>query len=77
MNEPNVDLYAWINNRGSCSGVAAGIGTACDNRSFRKVSLTRGPSRGIVETAEVIAILKSYFSKISSMLFRKSSLSKL
>ena len=56
LNEPNVDLYAWINNRGSCSGVAAGIGTACDNQSFRKVSLTRGPSRGIVETAEVITL---------------------
>ena len=54
LNEPDVDLYAWINNRGSCTGVAAGIGGACDNRSHRKVSLTRGPSRGVVETAEVI-----------------------
>ena len=54
INEPDVDLYAWINNRGSCTGVAAGIGGACDNRSYRKVSMTRGPSRGVVETAEVI-----------------------
>ena len=48
-----MDLYAWINNKGSCTGVAAGIGTACDNTYFRKTSLTRGPSRGVVETAEV------------------------
>ena len=50
LNEPDVDLYAWINNRGSCSGVAY-VGTAC-HRSH-KTSLTRGPSRGLVETAEV------------------------
>ena len=56
LNEPDVDLYAWINNKGRCSGVAAGIGSACDNRYFRKTSLTRGPSRGVVETAEVILI---------------------
>ena len=53
LNEPDVDLYAWINNKGSCTGVAAGIGSACDNVSHRKTSLTRGPSRGVVETAEV------------------------
>ena len=66
LNEPDVDLYAWINNAGSCTGVAAGIGGACDNRSHRKVSLTRGPSRGVVETAEVIlgSKIKKYKSNI-------------
>ena len=61
-----MDLYAWINNKGSCSGVAAGIGTACDNRNFRKTSLTRGPSRSnaVVETAEVNLIYFTYMSCI-------------
>ena len=54
LNEPDVDLYAWITNTGAVNGIAAGIGTACDNIEFKKTSMTRGPSRGVVETAEVI-----------------------
>ena len=54
LNEPDVDLYAWINNKGGCTGIAGGIGTACDNTYFRKTSMTQGPRRGIVQTAEVI-----------------------
>ena len=50
VNETDVDLYAWFNNNGSCTGLAYG-GVAC-HQAF-KTSLTRGPSRGIVETAEV------------------------
>ena len=54
LNEPDVDLYAWINNKGGCTGIAGGIGTACDNTYFRKTSMTQGPRRGVVQTAEVI-----------------------
>ena len=53
LNEPEVDLYGWIVNTGTVNGIAAGIGTACDNIEFRKTSMARGPSRGVVETAEV------------------------
>ena len=56
LNEPQVDLYAWISDFTSgCAGIAAGIGTACDNNEHRKVSVTAGPSRAnaVVETAEV------------------------
>ena len=57
LNEADVGLYAWINNAGSCTGTAAGIGTACDNINYQKTSITRGPSRGVVETAEVNSIV--------------------
>ena len=52
LNEQDVDLYAWICNEGTYSGVAP-LGAACDNIRYRKSSLTRGPSRGVIETAEV------------------------
>ena len=53
LNEPDVDLYIWINNEGSYTG-QAWVGTACDNTWYQKTSLTRGPSRGVIETAEVV-----------------------
>ena len=52
LNEPDVDLYLWINNEGIYNGRAY-QGTACDNKWHYKTSLTKGPSRGVVETAEV------------------------
>lgn len=53
FNEHEVALYAIVINRG-CNGASGGIGAACDNRNFKKVSIARGPTRGEVETAEVI-----------------------
>ena len=53
LNEQDVDLYAWICNEGRYTGVAP-VGSACDNIRYRKSSLTRGPSRGVIETAEVV-----------------------
>lgn len=53
LNEPDVDLYIWINNEGYYAG-QAWVGTACDNTWYQKTSLTRGPSRGVIETAVVI-----------------------
>ena len=50
LNEPDVDLYAWISGVESGYNGVAGIGEACGTK---KSSLTRGPSRGVVETAEV------------------------
>ena len=52
LGEHDVAMYGIVINRG-CGGVAGGIGVACDNSRFRKVSLARGPTRGVVETAEV------------------------
>ena len=52
LNEHDVGLYAIVINRG-CNGASGGIGAACDNRNFKKVSIARGPTRGEVETAEV------------------------
>ena len=54
LNEQDVDLYAWITNpKDGYTGMAL-LGTACDNIRYRKSSLTRGPDRGVIETAEVI-----------------------
>ena len=53
LNEPDVDLYIWINNEGYYYGQAY-VGFACDNTWYQKTSLTRGPSRGVIETAVVI-----------------------
>ena len=52
FNEHDVALYAIVINSG-CNGASGGIGAACDNRNFKKVSIARGPTRGEVETAEV------------------------
>ena len=54
LNEPDVDLYIWITNKGISAGRAF-VGSACDNTLYRKTSLTQGPSRGVIETAEVIS----------------------
>ena len=55
LNEPDVDLYVWISNDATAgyTGIAR-RGGACDNFNYWKSSLSRGPSRGVVETAEVI-----------------------
>ena len=54
LNDPDVDLYAWITDGGDGAGRAY-IAGACDSRRHRKTSLTKGPSRrnAVVETAEV------------------------
>ena len=52
LHETDVAYYAIIINRG-CNGVSGGVGTACDNKNWEKVSLARGPTRGVIETAEV------------------------
>ena len=52
--------YAIIINRG-CNGASGGVGTACDNKNWEKVSISRGPTRGVIETAEV----KNQISKVS------------
>ena len=53
LNEPDVELYAWINNE-AVDGIAGvgGLEVACGRM---KSSLTRGPGRrnSVVETAEV------------------------
>ena len=50
--DPNIDLYVWITDFQSTimNGVAYRPG-ACDER--KKTSLTAGPHRGVIETAEV------------------------
>ena len=54
LNEPDVDVYAWIGNTPEGSGTSGmGYGGALCSGTYR-TSLTRGPSRGVVETAEVI-----------------------
>ena len=52
LHETDVAYYAIIINRG-CNGASGGVGTACDNKNWEKVSLARGPTRGVIETAEV------------------------
>ena len=54
LNELDVDMYAFVINSG-CNGVSTSIGGACDNENFLKACLVRGPTRGILETAEVSA----------------------
>ena len=51
LNEPDVEVYAWITDHDGSNGVAA-LGGACN---WPRSSLTRGPSRSnsVVETAEV------------------------
>ena len=52
LHETDVAYYAIIINRG-CNGASGGVGTACDNKNWEKVSISRGPTRGVIETAEV------------------------
>ena len=47
----NIDVYAWITNSDmGISGIAF-LGVACNGG--KRTSLTAGPRRGVVETAEV------------------------
>ena len=57
LNEPDVDVYAWVGNTPEGAGFSGMgyTGGACDSKWNYKTSLTRGPSRGVIETAEVIA----------------------
>ena len=58
-NDNDVDMYLFFTDktthrgRGYITGKAAGIGGACDNVGYRKYSLTYGPTRGVIATAEV------------------------
>ena len=53
INDPDVDVYAWIVNQYRwCAGIAW-LGAACDNIDLKKSSISAGPKRGVVETAEV------------------------
>ena len=52
LHETDIAVYAIIINRG-CNGASGGVGTACDNKNWEKVSIARGPTRGVIETAEV------------------------
>ena len=54
LNEPDVDLYVWITNDPTGYNGIAQIAGACDNFNYWKSSLSKGPRRGVVETAEVI-----------------------
>ena len=62
INEPDVAIYTVIINDG-CNGVSGGVGTACDNEEFKNVAIARGPTRGVIETAEVGMVMSfSHFS---------------
>ena len=55
LDDDTIALYTWVvNGAGQINGVAFG-GFACITGTGgpSKTSMTRGPSRGIVETAEV------------------------
>jgi len=56
LNEPDVDVYAFIgDNCEGCSYSGMGyLGGVCDNQWNYRTSLTRGPSRGVIETAETL-----------------------
>ena len=56
FNDDNIALYAWI--VGGITGTVTGIawgGGACDTSS--KSSVSSGPSRGIISTAEVSILM--------------------
>ena len=57
LNEPDVDVYAWVCDTPEGAGTSGRgyRGGACDSKWNYKTSLSRGPSRGVIETAEVIA----------------------
>ena len=60
INEPDVAIYTVIINDG-CNGASGGVGTACDNAEFKKVAIARGPTRGVIETAEVGMVISFPF----------------
>ena len=68
INEPDVAIYTVIINDG-CNGASGGVGTACDNEEFKKVAIARGPTLGIIETAEVGMVIS--LSILSSCLIVK------
>ena len=59
LDEKDVDMYLFftdtttVKNGYTSLGKAAGIGTACDNVSHRKYSLTYGPKNGLMNSVEV------------------------
>ena len=72
INDPDVAVYAVIVNTPAGGGVTgiAYTGGACKNRPAKtsagkilsmKTSVTRGPARGVVETAEVIQYSEYFF----------------
>ena len=63
LNEPDVDVYAFIgDNCEGCSYSGMGyLGGVCDNQWNYRTSLTRGPSRGVIETAEVTKYHTTFF----------------
>ena len=72
INDPDVAVYAVIVNIPAGAGVTgiAYTGGACKNRPAKtsagkilsmKTSVTRGPARGVVETAEVIQYSEYFF----------------
>ena len=64
LNDPDVDIYIWINDLPKGGGLLGQAYTsgACDANIRRRTSLSRGPSRGVVETAEVIHFQKTFFN---------------
>ena len=67
INEPDVAIYTVIINDG-CNGASGGVGTACDNEEFKKLAIARGPTRGVIETAEVGMVIS-----FSHLMRRKES----
>ena len=67
INEPDVAIYTVIINDG-CNGASGGVGTACDNEEFKKVAIARGPTRGVIETAEVGMAMSFHSSELSTCL---------
>ena len=66
INEPDVAIYTVIINDG-CNGASGGVGTACDNEEFKKVAIARGPTRGVIETAEVGMVINFSISSTCLM----------
>ena len=59
-------IYTVIINDG-CNGASGGVGTACDNEEFKKVAIVRGPTRGVIETAEVGMVISFSISSTCFM----------
>ena len=71
LNEPDVDVYAFIGNKcEGCSYTGMGyLGGACDKYWNQKTSLTQGPSRGVIETAEVTNYHTTFFIHFIFLLY--------